>query len=75
MCLHGFWSKAIEIGVYMHEVKVYDSSGKLKNVISKESLNLRSKQQMETPSMFTKNKKGRMPWSKSSKTEIKAEKP
>ena len=57
----------------MHEVKVYDSSGKLKNVISKESLNLRSKQQMETPSMFTKNKKARMPWSKSSKTETKAE--
>ena len=67
--------KAIRTGIYMHEVKVYDSSGKLKNVISKESLNLRSKQQMETPSMFTKNKKGGKPWSKSSKTEIKAEKP
>jgi hypothetical protein len=58
----------------MHEVKVYDSSGKLKKVISTKSLNIRSKQQLETPSMFRRNKKGRMPWSKSPKTQTKAEK-
>jgi len=57
----------------MHEVKVYDSSGKLKKVISTRTLNIRSKQQLETPSMFRKNKKGRMPWSKPPKTQTKAE--
>jgi len=57
----------------MHEVKVYDSSGKLKKVISAKSLSIRSKQQLETPSMFRRNKKGRMPWSKSPKTQAKAE--
>jgi hypothetical protein len=57
----------------MHEVKVYDSSGKLKKVISTQTLNIRSKQQLETPSMFRKNKKGRMPWSKPPKTQTKAE--
>jgi hypothetical protein len=57
----------------MHEVKVYDSSGKLKKVISTKSLNIRSKQQLETPSMFRRNKKGRMPWSKSPKYQTKAE--
>ena len=51
----------------MHEVKVYDSSGKLKKVISTQTLAIRSKQQMETPSMFRRNKKGSMPWSKSPK--------
>jgi len=57
----------------MHEVKVYDSSGKLKKVISTQTLNIRSKQQLETPSMFRKNKKRRMPWSKPPKTQTKAE--
>ena len=49
----------------MHEVKVYDNSGKLKKVISINALNIRSKQQLETPAMFKRNKKGRMSWSKS----------
>lgn len=39
----------------MHEVKVYDKSGKLKKVISVQALNKRSKQQIENPSMFRKN--------------------
>jgi len=57
----------------MYEVKVYDDSGKLKKVISIKALNIRSKKQLETPSMFRKNKKGRMPWSKPPKTQTKAE--
>ena len=44
----------------MHEVKVYDSSGKLKKVISSQALDIRSKQQMETPSMFRRNKNDRI---------------
>jgi hypothetical protein len=55
----------------MHEVKVYDNSGKLKKVITPHALEIRSQQQIETPSMFLRNKKGRMPWSKSSNKEIK----
>jgi len=41
----------------MYEVKVYDSSGKLKNVISVDQLNIRGKLQMETPSIFWRNKR------------------
>ena len=52
----------------MHEVKVYDSSGKLKKVISSQTLNIRSKQQLETPEMFLRKKMGRKPWSKSTKS-------
>jgi hypothetical protein len=43
----------------MHEVKVYDSSGKLKKVISIKLLNIRSMKQLETPSLFQKKKRGR----------------
>lgn len=57
----------------MHEVKVYDSSGKLKKVISTQTLYKRSKEQLETPSIFMKNKKGRMPWSKSPKNQLKVD--
>ena len=57
----------------MHEVKVYDSSGKLKKVISTQTLNIRSKKQLETPSMFLRNKRGRKPWAKSPKTQAKVE--
>ena len=57
----------------MHEVKVYDSSGKLKKVISTQTLNIRSKQQLETPAMFLRNKRGRKPWSKSTKSQTEAE--
>jgi hypothetical protein len=55
----------------MHEVKVYDRSGKLKKVISSEVLDIRSNQQIETPSMFRRNKKGKVPWSKSPDKQIK----
>ena len=41
----------------MHEVKVYDGSGNLKEVISVKKLNIRSKKQLESPSLFLKNKK------------------
>ncbi len=41
----------------MHEVKVYDSTGKLKKVISKVTLNAREQQQIDDPSIFTKSKK------------------
>jgi len=38
----------------MHEVDVYNNSGKLKEVIS---LNAREKQQIYNPSIFSKNKR------------------
>ena len=41
----------------MNEVKVYDSSGNLKKVISINQLNIREKLQMETPSIFRRNKR------------------
>lgn len=44
-------------GYFMHEVKVYDSTGKLKKVISKITLNAREQQQIDDPSIFTKSKK------------------
>jgi hypothetical protein len=46
----------------MHEVKVFDASGNLKKVISVQKLNIRSKMQMEVPSLFRKNKRtGKQP--------------
>ncbi len=44
-------------GNFMNEVKVYDSSGNLKKVISVNQLNIREKLKMETPSIFRKNKR------------------
>lgn len=41
----------------MHEVKVYDSSGNLKKVISVKALTKRSDLQIQSPSLY--NKKGR----------------
>ena len=41
----------------MHEVKVYDSLGNLKKVISVKKLNIRSEKQLEFPALFKKNKK------------------
>lgn len=41
----------------MHEVKVYDSSGNLKKIISVKTLTKRSDQQIKSPSLY--NKKGR----------------
>jgi len=45
----------------MHEVKVYDSSGNLKKVISVKKLNNRSQKLLESPSLFRKNKKAGKP--------------
>jgi hypothetical protein len=50
----------------MNEVKVFDGSGKLKEVISKDELNIRSEKQLEFPNLFLKNKKIRRPPAKSS---------
>ena len=41
----------------MHEVKVFDSSGNLKKVISVKTLNKRTDKQISSPSFY--NKKGR----------------
>ncbi len=41
----------------MHEVKVYDSSGKLKKVLSVKSLNKREDEKAESPNLFRKFKK------------------
>jgi len=45
----------------MFEVKVYDSSGNLKKVISVNQLNTREEIKSETPSVFQKNKRTREP--------------
>ena len=45
----------------MYEVKVYDSSGNLKKVISVNQLNTREDIKTETPSVFQRNKKPRGP--------------
>jgi len=50
----------------MNEVKVFDRSGKLKEVISVKELNVRSENQLESPNLFLKNKKIRRPPGKSS---------
>jgi hypothetical protein len=42
-------------GNFMNEVKVYDSIGILKKVISVNQLNIREKMKMETPSIFRRN--------------------
>jgi len=57
----------------MHEVKVYDGSGNLKEVISVKKLNIRSKQQLESPSLFMKNKKTGKPADKSAEESEKSE--
>ena len=54
----------------MHEINIFDKSWQLKKIISA-TLEIRSKQQMETPFIFRRNKKGGMPWSKSITSAIK----
>ena len=41
----------------MNEVKVFDSAGNLKKVISVNQLNIRETNLMNTPSMFRRNKR------------------
>jgi hypothetical protein len=48
----------------MHEVKVFDSSGNLKKVISVENLVIRSNKQLAFPSDFRVNKRTGRPWAK-----------
>jgi hypothetical protein len=55
----------------MHEVKVFDSSGNLKKVISVENLVIRSDRQLAFPSDFRINKRIGKPWAKSSKDPAK----
>jgi hypothetical protein len=50
----------------MHEVKVYDSSGNLKKVISIKQLSIRGKKQIENPSLFRRDKRIRKPLAKPS---------
>ena len=51
----------------MHEVRVYDDSGKLKKIISVKELRKRAELLVESPMMFKKNNPGE-------KTTIKAAK-
>ena len=57
----------------MHEVKVFDSSGKLKKIISTKSLNIRSNKQLETPTLLLRNKRGRKSSPKFPNTQSKPE--
>ncbi|MFQ5716870.1 MAG: hypothetical protein ACE5GQ_07170 [Nitrospinales bacterium] len=41
----------------MYEVKVYDSAGSLKKVISVKTLNKRTESQINFPSLYKKNRK------------------
>ena len=41
----------------MHEVRVYDNSGKLKKVISAKALAKRADLQIQSPALFRKNRK------------------
>ncbi|MCH8157399.1 MAG: hypothetical protein IID18_06560 [Nitrospinae bacterium] len=41
----------------MHEVRIYDGSGNLKKVVSVKNLNKRSDLQINSPSLFKKNRK------------------
>ncbi len=59
----------------MNEVKVFDSSGNLKKVISVSQLNIREKLQMETPSIFRRNNKTVKPPEKNPDSKDNTEKP
>ncbi len=50
-------SDTLKRGYFMHEVKIFDSFGKLKKVISIKALNARDEQQIENPLIFSKNKR------------------
>ena len=55
----------------MHEVKVYDSSGNLKKVISVKALNKRSDKQIQSPSLYNKRGRSAKPVSKVDEKEFK----
>ncbi len=48
----------------MHEVKVYNSAGVLKKIISEKKLILRSQKLLETPSIFKRKKRTGRSWLK-----------
>ena len=54
LCINGLLRKGRQ---GMHEVKVFDSSGNLKKIISVKTLNKRTEKQINSPSFY--NKKGR----------------
>jgi|TARA_Y100000031_G_scaffold136198_1_gene160069 hypothetical protein len=56
----------------MHEVKVYDSAGKLKKVIPVKTLNKREDQKAESPGLFRKNKRNSKVWTAAPKTQVRA---
>jgi hypothetical protein len=56
----------------MHEVKIYDSFGKLKKVISVKQLITRSTKQLDFPSLFRKDKRSGKTFTKSIKPQAKA---
>jgi len=55
----------------MHVVKVYDTFRNLKRVIMVKKLNIRSIKQLESPSLFNKNKKNRETAGKPVKKQVK----
>ncbi len=56
----------------MHEVKVYDSSGNLKKIISVKTLTQRSDQQIKSPSLYNKKWRKAKPMVKVEKKDPKA---
>lgn len=59
----------------MHEVKVYDSAGKLKKVISSRQLSIREDKKSESPSLFRRDKRAGKPGYKNSGEPKKIEAP
>jgi len=59
----------------MHEVKVYDSAGKLKKVIPVKTLNKREDRKAEFPDLFRKNKRNSRARTASPETQAKAKTP
>ncbi len=55
----------------MFEVKVFDSSGNLKKVISEKALNKRSDKQINSPSLYRKGRKKLKTPAKIAKTSAK----
>lgn len=64
LCQLWQWINRLNRGDFMHEVKVYDSYGNLKKVISVQKLIIRSKKQLELPFLFRKNKRTQRPLTK-----------
>jgi hypothetical protein len=56
----------------MHEVRVYDSSGKLKKIISVKALTKRSDLQIQSPSLYVKKGRKAKPMITVEKKDIKS---